>query len=800
MADDKLFNFLIYRNGQLAISKYNFNFSKFQTAIGSTGDLNDPQNKISLFAEFIRRNGSTLQYPTFIKVEYEQFFDPITADIKAYVSKYGIIHSLWNNYIGIDHNTQFFEEHQFELYPYKDSIRIQDFIYSNSNFDFNKFNFKFDKYMQDWIISDNKLVAFTDFIFRNYKSTSYEFYNDSPYRNLPDGYVVLPGFKQYFSGVNQELINYITTYSVSSHNSLSDRTLDTTDFTKYSLLNFDLPNFANPTIAKEHFISYGQFEQRILSFKFIRPSPIQEARTGVASVFLKTKNDSPLSTGFLFKQDDDTDIYLITVYHLIARYPDQRYLYAIFENDAINNFSAQFRIIGYDTITDVMVAIYDPSLNYNQLFNVDWYKQIFLNIDYSYKAPPGEVVHLIGNIGFNDNLSTIQTVIMNDNYSGGFGVFGSSETMPNSLLLQFSTSHGTSGSPILQGDPTGTSRLNIIGMLIGSLVEAQGTLIAIDNYVLLNVIFAIIQKWNLLLSLQIANTISDINTVNRVDDFIKNGYPKAWLGIANQYNHPILAGTYKELSNLSYIGGLLVTNFIIGFNYRDENFVYTSRDLIDRNVFQIQGPLINTSMYTKFISNGSVPIIIKSITFYDGIQTEMVKLHIGKFGQQQSYSRFVYAQNYITLLNSDTSKNYYNLYILQFGPIIIEYYYYDGKQWNLETEQIGGNEEEWYVNYSDNIGNIYHQHKFEYPMTLLPYFSNYSISKYAVEGLGLGGNNEQFSISNRGMTGDGENYSVSNRGMTGDGEDYSVSNRGLGGGENFTIGRKDIMRKRVGKY
>lgn len=798
MADDKLFNFLIYRNGQLALSKYNFNFSRFQTEIKHSGDLNDPENKIWLFGEFLRRINFNLESKIINLLDYEKFFDPITPEIRAYVSKYGVFHSLWNNYIGIDYDTKFFEEHQFDLYPYPDSLRIQDFIYSNSNFDFNKFNFNFDKYMQDWIISDNKLVAFTDFIYRNYKLTSYTSYKTSPYYNLPDGYVVLPEFQKYFLPVTENLINYITTYSVSSHNSLSDRTLNTIDFTKYSALNFDLPNFANPTIAKEHFISFGQFEQRILAFKTNNLLPIQEARKGVASVFLKTKNDSPLSTGFLFKQiGNETDIYLITVYHLIAKYPDQRYLYAIFENDAVNNFSAQFRIIGYDTITDVMVAIYEPSLNYNQLFQVDWSKQVFLNIDYSYKAPPGEVVHLIGNIGFNDNLSTIQTVIMNDNYSGGFGVAGSSETMPNSLLLQFSTSHGTSGSPILQGDPNGSSKLNIIGMLIGALVEAHGTLIAIDNYVLLNVIFAIIQKWNLLLSLQIANTISDINTVNRVDDFIKNGYPKAWLGIANQYNHPILAGTYKELSNLNYIGGLLVTNFIIGFNYRDEKFVYTSRDLIDRNVFQIQGPLINTGMYTKFISNGSVPIVIKSITFYDGIQTEMVKLHIGKFGQQQSYSRFVYAQNYITLLNSDTSKHYYNLYILQFGPIIIEYYYYDGKQWNLETEQIGGNSDDWYVDYTDNIGNIYHQHKFEYPMTLLPYFNNYSISKYAVESYGLGGDND-YSVSARGLGGDND-YSVSNRGLGGD-NDYSVSNRGLGGDNDYSISRKDIMRKKVGKY
>ena len=91
----------------------------------------------------------------------------------------------------------------------------------------------------------------------------------------------------------------------------------------------------------------------------------------MASVFLKTKLESPLSTGFLYK-DNDGNYYLITAYHILEKYHDQRYLYAIFENDESNNFAAQFRIIGYDIITDIIMAIYDPTLNYNILFNVDF--------------------------------------------------------------------------------------------------------------------------------------------------------------------------------------------------------------------------------------------------------------------------------------------------------------------------------------------------------------------------------------------------------------------------------------------
>jgi hypothetical protein len=738
MASDKLFNFLIYENGKLIYSKYNFNFDSY----ASDANIKD-SSKIDIFANFIKRNESSLDKVTTIKDNLKKYFYPITQQIQNYVSKYGVFHSVWLNYIGIEYSKHFFEENQFILYPYEDKLRIQDFIHTETNnFAYTKYNFKFNTYATDFNIPENKLVIFTDYIFRNYKLSGSSKYKGTKYYNLTDGYIVLPEFEKYFDEDtmidNIEMVNYLTTYSVSSHNNLSDRTLDTIDFSLYSAKNFDLPDFTDAQ-AKEHFISYGQFEKRMLVFKKNQLKPIQHARKNVCSVFLKTKLDSPLSTGFIYA-DNDKNYYLITAYHIIEKYRDQRYLYAIFENDAINNFAAQFRIIGYDTVTDIIMAIYDPELNYNQLFNVDFSKQEFLTINYSYKQTAGEKLYFIGNVGFNDNLSTVETIVMNENYSGGFSIGNSVETMPSSILLQFSANQGSSGAPILKGDPFGSKPMEIVGMLIGSLKEAESTLIAIDNYILLNVIYVIIQRWKLLLDIQkqIDSTIIDSNSINRIDDFIKNGYPKSWLGISNQYNHPILASTYKELSNLSYIGGLLVTNFIIGFNYRDEKFVYTSRELVDRNVVKIDGPLIGTTMYKRFITNGNVPIVIKSITYYDRIINEMSKLIVGKFGEQQPYSKYVYSQQYITLIPSNnTGKNYYNIYNLEFAPIIIEYFYYDGMNWQTDSEQIGDNSELWYVNYTDNIGNIYHQHKFEYPFILLPYFKDYSISKYAIDKMGM---------------------------------------------------------------
>jgi hypothetical protein len=732
MLEDNLFNFLVYRNGKLAFSKYNFNFEKFQKDTNIIGVLT-PSLKITLFSDFLKRNGSELDKPTFLKKEYEIYFDPITPEIQAYVSKYGVFHSRWLNYIGINYDITFFENNQFDLYQYPDELRIQDFIQSNNNFEYSKYNFNFDQYMRDWIISDNKIVAFSDFIFRNYKLSNKEF----------EGYIIFPLFQKYFIPVDQYLIDYLIKYSVSSHNLLSERILSTIDFSKYLEINGDLPRCWTVREAKEHFISFGQFERRTLVFNNKIKTPIQNARMGIATVFIRTDTEQILGTGFLFKKPNDANIYLITIYHLIEKHPDQKYIYVIFENDDSNNFTAQFRIIGYDIITDIMACIYDQTLTYNNnKSNINWSNQIFLEIDYSYNPQNGECVHLIGNIGLNDNLATLKTSIVNNNYSGGFNMFDSVDTIPNSLLLQSnqinnSTINGFSGAPVLYGDLTSTNSLKIIGMLIGSLKSNDNLLIAVDNFILINVIYNIIKKWDSIKTLD--------QSVGFIDNFISNGYPKSWLGVTNQYNHPVISKKYKELLLLDYVGGLLITNFIFGFDFVNEKFVFNSIDAIKNNVFPLYGPLINTKLHKRFTENNNVPLVIKSIIFYDKIQNQMVKINIGKFGEQQSYSKFIYGQNYLTSLKTDLTNfiqnnqttinniNYYNMYQLQFGPIVIEYFYFNGTQWILDTEKIGGNTNDWYVDYTTKSNYTYKQHKFEYPIILLPFFNNYSISKYAFQ-------------------------------------------------------------------
>ena len=284
-----------------------------------------------------------------------------------------------------------------------------------------------------------------------------------------------------------------------------------------------------------------------------------------------------------------------------------------------------------------------------------------------------------------------------------------------------------SGSPILIGNPLGNLEMSCVGMLIGSLKTSNNLMVALDGYLLHNIVEVIINNWTVYIDKL------EVTDQSQIDNFIRNGYPKAWLGITNRYNHPVMTETYKELSSLSYVGGLLITNFIIGYNVRDNKFVFTSNELLDRNVIKLDGPLLDSKIYSRFIANGNVPIVIKSIIFYDIINSSFQNIKIGKFGGQQSYSRFVYGHSSIASYPNTSNSVYYNLVKNEFGPITIEYYYFDGNIWRNDTEKIGGNTADWYTIYKDNADNKYYQHKFEYPQILIPYVQNYSISKYGAE-------------------------------------------------------------------
>jgi hypothetical protein len=60
-----------------------------------------------------------------------------------------------------------------------------------------------------------------------------------------------------------------------------------------------------------------------------------------------------------------------------------------------------------------------------------------------------------------------------------------------------------------------------------------------------------------------------------------------------------------------------------------------------------------------------------------------------------------------------------------FPKVQIEYFYYNGANWILEKEFIGGTNDSNYSTYTDNIENKFYQHNFTIPYTLYPYAKPY---------------------------------------------------------------------------
>jgi len=711
---NKYYSLLVYdpNSKELLYTKYNFNFELYASDFKL---LTSDRNQI--FEDYWKRNNYVATKPYFVYADYIKYFKPITQEIKDYIDKYGVFHRNWESNITTNLSDLILTTNQFDLIPYTDEEvrRLQDYLYpSGTEFTYTKYNFNFESYANNFkLYTTNKLVLFTDFVLRCYRSSGVVI--------TTAGYGITEEFKQYFTS-SAGLMDYLITDGVYSILKYADRNFSNIDFEQYIKLNTDLGNLS-PEDAKEHYLKYGQFEKRAIAFIKQPKKAIEITRSAICSVFLKNKGDSPIATGFLFDYSAD-DRYIVTCYHIIKKYRDQRYIYGIFENDE-ESVIAQFKIIGYDAVSDVMVAKYDHTLNYNIVNKIDLTKYPSITINSGYKTMVSEYISLIGNIGFDDNLSYSGGRIMNTRYSGGFNVGDSADTIPESVLIQTYGTPGMSGSPVLKGDPLGFGKMECIGMLVGALKSSDQIMVAIDGYLLDNIAQVIISNWYLYIDLL------GITSQSKIDNFVKNGYPKAWLGITNQYNHPILAKTYKELANLSYVGGLLITNFIIGFNVRDETFVYSSNDLVDRNVIKFDGPLLNSKIYSRFITNGNVPIVIKSMSYFDTVNSSFENFHIGKFGNQRPYSHYVYGQNYIATYS--LPDTYYNTLRLEYGPVTIEYYYYDGEIWRTDIEKIGGNSLDWYVTYEDNAGNKYYQHKFEFPQILIPYVHDYSISKYSVE-------------------------------------------------------------------
>ena len=697
---------------KLEYSKYNFNFEKFKIDYQMEG-----KTKLEIFDKFLLINGWDYKKPTKVQQNNKQYFLPMTKEILDYNDHFAMcIHPGYIN--AFDLNTYLpydvLVENQFDLVLYDNTQvrRLQDYYFNDQDDKtYSKYNFNFDLFSKDFNVYGNNLVIFTDFISRVIYESDTEIGTN--------GYGFPKSFDKYFIEV-PDIRNYLVQYGNFSIFSNTKKNLNNIDWDDYSKIT-NLPN--EQSVLEEHYIRDGQFIRYPVKY-------IQKALNEY-DIFFKSlaivggdhMSKSKTGVGFLYKyKDRPTDIYLITNSHILSN-ENLESFFGIFEivdnSNETKSTTAEFKVIGRDKYTDILVGIFDPELFYNKTFNVDLsdYKPIEINLDIDIEE--NSDVSVIGSLGSIDNRVTLNGKIMDPKYNGSF--IANSYSVPECLFIDINIDKGLSGAPVLVKR---SNKYNLVGMIVGSFADNKSFTIALNNFSLISVVNPIIQNYEVL-------------KINFQDNLLafsigkERGLTKKWLGIYGYYNDPInIRAENSSLINLKYNGGLVITKFILGFDYVKEMFVYETESIIKGSVIPLNGPLLTTKIYSRYIESNKNPIVLKSMTFYDAIRCQYYKFNLGKYSNQSGFFRFNYG--FLPLGNFPLNdESIINKLAYTYGKIFIEYYYYNGNVWVLESDSIGGNDQSWYNKYELNTISRFIQHKFEYPMFLLPYSTSFAYTLFS---------------------------------------------------------------------
>ena len=713
---DVVYSFSVYEYGILAYSKYNFNFDAYLLDYADKLDPNP--TKSTIFYHFLINNDTDLNKPFSLKDDFKKYFNSMSNDVINYNEKYGYSFSL--NYMQsvnpieyVNSDTVF--EHQFELIEYSDEglRRLQDYIYYNDFIlYYTKYNFDFVTYRNDWNVhSYNKLLAFTDFALRTQylNGTIIGAYGYGEPRD---------DFKKYFvqsKGIQEFLLKYsVTSIYKKVYNSFPN-----IDWENYKRLNPDIP-FDTVDALEEYYIRDGQFEQRPVTF-------IQSINYNVYEKTQSIVTVQGEGTGFLYNGstynivNGKKMVYLVTCYHIIKDSKNKNVINASV-NYYIENSNEQisktlaFKIIGYDLFFDLLIGLYDPTLDYNKEFNsnLDIETVPTLNIDGTTFLEKNSNVYTIANIGKIDTNVLIEGKLMNNNYKGSYNstfVLGT----PESFLINFYTQKGVSGAPIFQENND-----NCIGMIVGSVGNKNQYTITLSNFYLSFLAYNGLEKYYTF------TRLFPVYNIIAFDLFVKEIFSKKWLGTLCRYYNNNLSSKWSQFNNFNYDSGLVIVDFIIGFNKNTKTFVTNSLELDQYNVTPLNTPLLKTKIYERFINNGRVPIIIKSILTFENGESDYDYFNFGLKDNQYGYTTFTFNCAHVKLILNE--KKYINPVKRSFPQLNITYYYYNGNTWIEDNEIVGGNTPDWYNEYLAEDGRLIYLHKFEYPLTLLYLLNPYIYS------------------------------------------------------------------------
>jgi len=695
---------------KLLFTKYNFNFELYKNDFKLDFLVSDKKN---IFVDFLSRNNTSFDKPYNVVTPLQKYFLPITQKIIDYMNKFGFV--IHTNYINIKDPITYIEysvlnDTQFDMINYDDTqIRIlQDYYWNVDGRLDTKWNFDFNSYSNDFNIYGSKLLIFTDFVVRCIALSGVKLGYI--------GYSTVPLFQKYFIQSN-DLKQYIFENGITSIYKNVRKSVNNIDFISYGKLN-DLSIFKTFEELKTHYYCYGQFERHIIPLLPNTDKLINNTSGFIGTVF----SDSGLGTCFLCKNsiNSDGELYLVTCCHLVKNKID--IVYATFENYdenllTMNVITAAFRFTGYDEFTDVYVGYFDKNLAYNISHNVDLSLFSPINIDLTYNLKINDDVFTVGNVGYSNNLTHVYGKVMTPIIKSDFTETKFLED-PQVILTNLPICKGFSGAPLLVNN---NSNIICVGMINHYFENNQSYSGSISGFVLGNIVGNIITKYT-----NYSNIY--LNDIQGLNYQIRNGYNKRWLGVLWSYFHPFLSlNKYPKLQSLKWTGGMVVEDFILGFDYVNKKFITDFNDSTEQNIVKISTPLTKTKMYSRFLFSGKTPIVIKSLLFFASVTSEYKKFYIGKFGNQVSYSNIIYNLSYSAVNPSTTITNEVlaNKIVGLYTDIEIEYYYFNGVEWIQDIETISGNGPEKYNIYNDKLGYKFIQHVLEMPIILLPYIRNF---------------------------------------------------------------------------
>ena len=408
--------------------------------------------------------------------------------------------------------------------------------------------------------------------------------------------------------------------------------------------------------------------------------------------------ENNLATGFLVNMPsvENSQKYIFTSAHMLLS-QNATTFYTIFKqkniDGTITNIKAQFRIVGYDKFIDIMIGIFDPLLPFNRTFQVDLSKIPEITVNSDNSVSQGDMVYFAGAYDLTSPINYVQGIVSNPIYTQNFRTNNFENGLfPECMLINAHTRGGMSGGPVWKIDEAGNQLL--VGMAMGTLFNEMAVVVKMSSI-----------KWFLSIPSSLQSLIDYKHSIPQLQ-FSNLPQGKPWLGIISEYYHPILETTFPDLTVFPYVGGIYISNVVLGYNTLKHQFV-TNKSDVNLNTIILSNPLEKSNMYTYVLKG--IGIVLTSI---NGI-------NLGKFPGQRPYSDFTYGfkPTGTQPIPSTFSGKYIHSSVNTYDSVVLNYFYFNGKIWIKASETIGSNDASWYTECQVG-GYFYVQHLFECPLSL----------------------------------------------------------------------------------